>query len=61
MKEWLTDYMVNLLTEHENKLAEILGVLTFFQCITFLFMSFLGMSVQDAHSKLRKIEDRNEL
>jgi dTDP-4-dehydrorhamnose reductase len=48
-------------TEHENKLAEILSVLTFFQCITFLFMSFLGMSVQDAHSKLRKIEDRNEL
>jgi hypothetical protein len=60
MKEWLTNYMVDLLTEHENKLAEILGALTFFQCLTFLLVSFLAIGLQDTQNKLKKMRRERE-
>ncbi len=50
MKDWLTNHMILLLTE-DGKLAEILGALTFFQCVAFLFIFMLMMKLSDKADK----------
>ena len=54
MKEWITNYMILLLSEHEDKLAEILGMLVFFQCVTFFCVSLLAVSLKYLENDIKE-------
>lgn len=60
MKKLLNDYMILLLAEHDNKLAEILGILSLIQCSIFWFIPILFFNVRTIKKRLWKLEMKAE-
>lgn len=59
MKDWITNYMIMLLSEHENKLAEILGMLSIAQCVMGILMGLMMIALYDIQSKLERLRSKN--